>query len=75
MNNRDVDLVIQKEKDMEMLIKFLVFKLQTIDGYKNSARPFTGNKPWVQKEEIYRKIVFKYKIMKFRMKISCIALE
>ena len=75
MKDRDVDLVIHKEKDMEMLITFLVFRLQTIDGEKHSAKPYTGNKPWTQKEAIFRKIITKYKILKFRMKISCLALE
>jgi hypothetical protein len=57
MKDRDVDLVIHNEKDMEMLLTFLVFKLQTIDGEKNTAKLYTGTKPWAEKEAIYRKII------------------
>jgi hypothetical protein len=57
MKGRDVDLVIPNEKDMEMLITFLVFRLQTIDGVKNTAKPYTGKKPWVEKEAIYSKTI------------------
>jgi hypothetical protein len=31
--------VIEDEKNMKILIKFLVYSLQTLDGKKNSAIP------------------------------------
>lgn len=37
LHNRDVDLVIRNEEDMENIIKLLVYKLKTMDGSKGSA--------------------------------------
>jgi len=37
MSNRDIDLVIRKEEDMEKVLKYLIYKLKTLDGAKNSA--------------------------------------
>ena len=37
MSNRDVDLVIRNDDDMEKLLKFLIYNLKTVDGAKNSA--------------------------------------
>lgn len=39
LKNRDIDLVIPEEKIMDMLIKLLIFKTNTIDGVKDSAQP------------------------------------
>ncbi len=36
---RDIDLVIEDEKQMKMLIKFLVYSLETKDGNRGSAAP------------------------------------
>ena len=44
METRDVDLVIPNEKDMEMLLKFLIFELKTINGEKGTAKHLLGNK-------------------------------
>jgi hypothetical protein len=38
--NREVDLVIKNENDLKMLIKYLIYKLQTVDGQRGSALPF-----------------------------------
>ena len=38
-NYRDIDLVIEDEKQMKMLIKFLVYSLETKDGNRRSAVP------------------------------------
>ena len=38
--NRDVDLIIRKESQMLMLIKFICYKINTCDGKKDSAAPF-----------------------------------
>ena len=34
---RDVDLVIQDESDMQLIIKFLIYKLRTVDGMRGSS--------------------------------------
>lgn len=43
LGRRDVDLVIKDEHQMQVLIKFLVFSLCTLDGTKNSARPLLSS--------------------------------
>ena len=35
--NRDVDLVIPEQRDMNLILKFLIHKMRTIDGTKGSA--------------------------------------
>lgn len=35
--HRDVDLIIQDQQDMDQLLKFLIHKMRTIDGFKSSA--------------------------------------
>lgn len=37
LKNRDVDIVIPCEKDQNLLVKFLLFKMKTADGIKNSG--------------------------------------
>ena len=37
--HREVDLVIRDEKQMTMLIKFLIYHIKTINGQKGSAIP------------------------------------
>lgn len=37
--HREVDLVIRDEKQMTLLIKFLIYHTKTINGQKNSAIP------------------------------------
>lgn len=36
---REIDLVILDEKVMDMFLKLLIWKLNTIDGLKNTAKP------------------------------------
>ena len=36
---RDIDLVIKDDQQMKILIKFLVYSINTLDGHKNSALP------------------------------------
>ena len=38
MEGRNVDLVIKKDEDMTLLIRFLVQAMNTIDGKPNTAR-------------------------------------
>ena len=36
---KDINIVIRNPIDMDRILKFLIFKLQTHDGIKNSAKP------------------------------------
>ena len=38
--DRDVDLVINDERDMDNLLKLLVHDMCTLDGRRNTARPY-----------------------------------
>ena len=69
MKNRDVDLIIKDEEHMQYLITFLVNTLKTIDGNKNSSLVYADQ------EKSMEQTIKKYRLMKFRMKISCIAYE
>ena len=69
---RDVDLVIQKDEDMFNLLSFLVFELQTLDGRRGTASRVFG-KVGHLRQTISNKVIFKLKIMKWRMKISFMA--
>jgi len=37
IKNRDIDLVIKNEKEMNILLKFLIYTLKTVDGIPNTA--------------------------------------
>lgn len=37
--DRDVDLVIPNEKDQNLFVKFILYKMKTSDGMKNSGLP------------------------------------
>ena len=37
MPTRSIDLVIDKDEDMDLLLMFLIYNMQTIDGQKDSA--------------------------------------
>jgi hypothetical protein len=37
LKDRDVHLVLRKQEDMDLLLKFLIHKLRTMDGKKGSA--------------------------------------
>ena len=39
LKHRDVDLIIRKESQMMMLIKFLCYKINSCDGQKNTGVP------------------------------------
>lgn len=38
LGNRDIDLVIRDEANMKMLLKYLIYKIKTIDGQKGTAQ-------------------------------------
>lgn len=37
--SREVDIVIKNEKEQNMLVKHILYRLNTLDGYQNSAQP------------------------------------
>jgi|TARA_B110000285_G_scaffold127678_1_gene143872 hypothetical protein len=37
LSHREVDLVIRNEAEMKILLQFLIYRLKTLDGNKNSA--------------------------------------
>ena len=37
LKERTIDLVVPKEQDMTMLLEFLVWKLETVDGRRGTA--------------------------------------
>ena len=37
LNHREVDLVIRNESEMKILLQFLIYRMKTLDGNKNSA--------------------------------------
>ena len=37
LENREIDLVVRDEEDMKTLLKFLCYKMETIDGSRGSA--------------------------------------
>ena len=39
LNNRDIDLVIRNPTSMELLLKFLIYQLKTVDGNRDTALP------------------------------------
>jgi len=61
LNHREVDLVIRNEAEMKILLTFLIYRMKTLDGNKNSAVPILEalNKQTVREylNETGRKIV------------------
>lgn len=56
LKNRDVDLVIRDKDNMELLLKFLIYAMKTMDGSRDSAKKIldTLNKQNIQ--------TYKYKV-------------
>lgn len=77
LKHRVIDLVFPDEQGMKDVLKILVWELETIDGKRGTAKKL---KELIKKErrlsvravenEVYRKIMLKYTIMKVRSKIS-----
>ena len=73
--DRIADFVIRDEQTMEYFITFLCYNLNTVDGYKNSAKPYLDENCYLTRKALIEKVVKKYRVMKWRMKISCMALQ
>ena len=43
MKEKDMDLVIHNDSERDLVLKFLIYLLRTIDGHKNSANPILKN--------------------------------
>ena len=70
-----VDLVIKDLNAIDDLIKYLVYKMKTIDGNVGTSSNLIKDMSAERIDELNRKTIMKYKILKFRMKISYIAFE
>ena len=84
LKDREVDLVIPNEPDMERLLKYLIWNTKTIDGCKNSAVKILNKMQKqstksttdaaIQNEHLlFSKVYRKYVVMKVRAKISFMA--
>lgn len=80
LKNRNLDLVIKDEADMDRVLSILIYKMHTLDGYKNSSLPlenFIKSKKGANMEQVrhtlVKKTLFKFKVLRIRMKISYIA--
>ena len=77
LKNRDVDLVIKNQEEMNRLVKYLLYRINSVDGNKNSAQPIIDSNPnedvFKLKHEISIKTMTRIKIMRIRQKISYIA--
>ena len=72
---RSIDLVIPDEKDMITLLSLLVWKTQTLNGVAGTADRLTERMSLTQKQELFSRVMMKFKVMKIRMKISFHAFE
>ena len=71
--NKDLDLVIRDEFQMEVMLKLLIKYLNTFDGNKDSVK-FLHKQRLLPKsvtvDKMLNRICFGYKLMKFRMKLA-----
>ena len=73
MKNRDIDLVINSEEDMRCFLIFLIIKLNTHNGTRNSIQKLKDRRIISKKataQEMTPKILYTFTLMKIRMKIS-----
>jgi len=75
MENRDIDLVIKNEEDMMKLIALITISIQTLDNKKGSAFPTLKLLDFPDQKRLYQNTMLKYKILKWRAKISFMALR
>jgi len=73
MDNRDIDLVFFDDKSVKIFILFLILKLDTYNGIRDSIQSLRKSKlikPLIPTKVMMQKIFFNFFIMKIRMKMS-----
>ena len=60
---------------MDNLLILLIFELATLDGIKGTAYKLIQNRLYNEKANIFNKVLLKYKIIRWRNKISLMAFE
>ena len=75
MKNNDLDLVIKDDYDMELLLFIVVTSMKTINNCKKSGLKILEDLGFYERGQIYRKVLFKFKLIRIRSKISCMAME
>ena len=59
---------------MEVILTFLIYKTKSADGFKDSMHKFIDVNNQADLESLSKLTLKKYRILKWRMKISCMAL-
>lgn len=68
---RDIDLVIEDDLQMFIFIKFLIYIMQTIDGKKNTAKPYleyVNNKQFDRIKRVTGTAVSKTEMFRLKLK-------
>jgi len=60
---------------MDNFLILLIFELSTLDGIKGTAQKLITNLLYNEKAKIFNKVLLKYKIIRWRNKISLMAFE
>ena len=71
--NRDLDLVIRDEHELRVLLEFLIIRLNTFNGVKDSFKILKNKRIVKQEQSVVDMLPWIYKSyswMKFRMKIT-----
>lgn len=72
-NGHDINLIIRDEENMKIFLQFLILKLQSFDGLRDTFQILrTANKKVKDKseKEIMQRVYNRYLLMKVQMKIS-----
>ena len=73
MDDRDIDLIFFDDQSVKIFILFLIMKLDTYNGIRNSLQTLRRQniiKKRVPTKVMMQKIFFNFFIMKIRMKMS-----
>ena len=50
-DRRDVNLVIKDQKDMQMVLEFLIISLKTLDGVRDTAKKFIAQQMGIRPDK------------------------
>ena len=75
MENKEMDLVIKDEFEMDLLLGVISYHMETYNNDRYSAREFVKHADYCDRTGLVLEVKRKYFIMKIRAKISCIAME